>query len=202
MATTQSAPPQRARSADRILAAARQLLAERGYSALTIEAVAATAGVGKATIYRWWPGKEALLADALAETFLAEEIPDLGDTAAELRRAVDLTIANYTGDALTQALPALAVDCARDPQLLARFRDGFLRRKRAHITAALRRAVTRGDLPAALDAELVQDLWAGTVLYRRVLMDAPVDADLADRLVRLVLQAPEPFCRPETREGR
>lgn len=96
------------RSLSKILDAARDVLSAQGYPALTIEAVAAAAGVGKSTIYRWWPSKEALVADALAEIFRAEEIPDLGDTHAELRHAVDMTIDNYANEDMATSLPALA----------------------------------------------------------------------------------------------
>jgi AcrR family transcriptional regulator len=77
-----------ARAAATILAATRELLAEDGYRGLTVEAVAARAKVGKATIYRWWAGKETLVADALAGTYTVEEVPDLGDSRAELTAAV------------------------------------------------------------------------------------------------------------------
>lgn len=103
------------RSAAKILDAARDVLSAQGYPALTIEAVAAAAGVGKSTIYRWWPNKEALIADALAEIFRAEEIPDLGDTHAELRHAVDMTIDNYTKEDIAASLPALAAGLLPTP---------------------------------------------------------------------------------------
>lgn len=174
------------RSAAKILGAAREVLAAHGYPALTIEAVAAAAGVGKSTIYRWWPSKEALVADALAEIFRAEEIPDLGDTGAELRYAVDMTIDNYANEDLAAALPALATGLLPHPALMTRFRETFLHRKRENITAALERGIRRGDLPAELDTDLVQDVWAGTILYRRLMTGTPLDTDLAEHLVRLV----------------
>lgn len=180
------------------------MLARQGYAALTIEAVAATAGVGKSTIYRWWPNKETLLADALAEIFRGDEIPDLGDTRAELRRAVDMTIDNYANEDLASALPALAAGLLPNPELMAGFREGFLHRKRENIAVALRRGIARGDLPAALDTDLVQDLWAGTVLYRRLMVGAALDDSLAERLVDLVFAAAsalateEPAGRPGT----
>ncbi|RKR88887.1 TetR family transcriptional regulator [Micromonospora pisi] len=184
------------RSAPKILSAARDVLASQGYSALTIEAVAAAAGVGKSTIYRWWTSKEALLADALADIFRSEEIPDLGDTRAELRRAVDMTIDNYANEDLAAALPSLAAGLLPNPELMARFREAFLHRKRENIAVALRRGIQRGDLPAGLDTELVQDLWAGTLLYRRLMIGSPLDEDLAERLVRLVVDSPEALNTP------
>ncbi|MFD1546526.1 TetR/AcrR family transcriptional regulator [Nonomuraea guangzhouensis] len=184
-----TAEPSGPRAASRIRQSAREVLAERGYADLTVEAVAAKAGVGKSTIYRWWPNREALLADALAEIFKGDEIPDLGDTQAELRLAVDMTIDNYADADLAIAVPALAADLARSPELLASFRETFLLRKRDNIAVALRRGIDRGDLPAALDTGLVQDLWAGTILYRRLLSGSPLDDQLAERLVRLVFDA-------------
>ncbi|MFJ1746555.1 TetR/AcrR family transcriptional regulator [Streptomyces sp. NPDC088116] len=178
------------RSASKILAAARDVLLGQGYPALTIEAVAAAAGVGKSTIYRWWPSKEALVADALAEVFRAEEIPDLGDTSAEVRRAVDMTIYNYANGSMATSLPALAGSLFPHPELMSRFREAFLYLKRENIAAALRRGIQRGDLPRDLDIDLVQDIWAGTILYRRLMTGSSLDTNLADQLVRLTINSP------------
>ncbi|MFD3586138.1 TetR/AcrR family transcriptional regulator [Streptomyces sp. NPDC058683] len=185
-----SDPAATPRSAPKILDATRDLLAAQGYSTLTIEGVAAAAGVGKSTIYRWWPNKEALVADALAEVFRAEEIPDRGDTRAEVREAVDMTIRNYANEDLAASLPALAAGLLPHPELMARFRETFLRRKRQNIDVVLRRGMERGDLPPDLDTELVQDLWAGAILYRRLMIGSPLDDDLAERLVELVTHSP------------
>ncbi|MFD7875861.1 TetR/AcrR family transcriptional regulator [Streptomyces sp. NPDC059766] len=190
-----SDPAATPRSAPKILDATRALLADQGYSTLTIEGVAAAAGVGKSTIYRWWPSKEALVADALAEVFRADEIADRGDTRAELREAVDMTIANYANEDLAASLPALAAGLLPQPELMARFRETFLRRKRENIEIALRRGIQRGDLPADLDTDLVQDLWAGTVLYRRLMIGSPLDDELAEHLVDLVTNSPTALTR-------
>ncbi|MEU2617847.1 TetR/AcrR family transcriptional regulator [Streptomyces sp. NPDC007157] len=191
-----SDPAATPRSAPKILDATRALLTEQGYSTLTIEGVAAAAGVGKSTIYRWWPNKEALVADALAEVFRAEEIPDQGDTRAEVRQAVDMTIRNYANEDLAASLPALAAGLLPHPELMARFRETFLRRKRQNIDVVLRRGMERGDLPSGLDTELVQDLWAGAILYRRLMIGSSLDDDLAERLVELVTHSPtKALCR-------
>lgn len=185
------------RSVSKILDATRDVLSGQGYPALTIEAVAAAAGVGKSTIYRWWPSKEALVADALAEIFRAEEIPDQGDTHAELRHAVDMTIDNYANEDMAASLPALAGGLLPHPELMARFREAFLSRKRENIAAALHRGIRRGDLPQDLDTDLVQDIWAGTILYRRLMTGSPLDADLAEHLVQLVTNTPPLLPRRE-----
>ncbi|WP_240653775.1 TetR-like C-terminal domain-containing protein [Streptomyces sp. AcE210] len=93
----------------------------------------------------------ALVADALAEIFRADEIPDLGDTHAGLRHAVDMTIDNYANEEMAASLPALAAGVLPHPELMARFREDFLHRKRENIAAALHCGIRRGDLPDDLD---------------------------------------------------
>ncbi|MEU6192547.1 TetR-like C-terminal domain-containing protein [Streptomyces sp. NPDC047061] len=88
------------------------------------------------------------------------------------------------------SLPALAAGLLPHPELMTRFREAFLFRKRENIAVALRRAMARGDLPDDLDTDLVQDIWAGTILYRRLMTGSPLDAGLAEHLVRLVTDAP------------
>jgi hypothetical protein len=73
---------------------------------------------------------------------------------------------------------------------MTRFREAFLYRKRENVAAALRRGIQRGDLPDDLDIDLVQDLWAGTVLYRRLMTGSPLGTDLAEYLVQLVTKSP------------
>ncbi len=106
-----------------------------------------------------------------------------------------MTIANHADENLAAALPALAAGLLPHPALMARFRQSFLHRKRENITAALHRGIDRGDLPADLDTDLVQDVWAGTILYRRLLTGIPLDTDLAEHLVRCIqAQATESSC--------
>jgi len=175
------------RAAATILAATREVLAEDGYRGLTVEGVAARAKVGKATIYRWWTGKETLVADALADTYTVEEVPDLGDSRAELTAAVRLVLRNYTGHAFDLTLPALAADCAAKPDLLDGLRSGFLHRERAAVAATVRRAMERGDARGRLDPDFVHDVWVGAILYRRVISGDALTDRVVDDLVNLVL---------------
>jgi hypothetical protein len=101
-----------------------------------------------------------------------------------------MTIDNYANEDMAASLPALAGGLLPHPELMTRFREAFLYRKRENVAAALRRGIQRGDLPDDLDIDLVQDLWAGTVLYRRLMTGSPLGTDLAEYLVQLVTKSP------------
>src|SRR5690606_233340 len=111
------------RSRRAILDAARALVAETGYPRLTIEAVAARAGVGKQTIYRCWPAKGAVLLDAvLALSQTAEgdiTLPDPGDIEADLKTLMRATAAEFATPAFEAPLRALNNEVAADPELAA-----------------------------------------------------------------------------------
>ena len=120
-----------ARAQRATMLAARQLLRSRGYAAMTMEAVAAKAGVGKATIYRRWPSKGALALDVLLEFQDFGPAPDTGTTRGDLVaivRGVNTGLAHPTAAAV---IPGLATDLARDPTLAKAFRDRFVLQQRS-----------------------------------------------------------------------
>jgi AcrR family transcriptional regulator len=162
-------------------------LVEHGYQRLTVEGVAARAGVHKTTLYRWWSGKPALVADALAARMATGPVPDTGTTRGDLVAWVEVTIANYTGTQAGVAMPALIGDLASTAEGVAAFRDAFLSDRRAGCAELVRRGIRRGDLPATTDVELFLDALAGTVFYRQLVSGIPITADLAPNLVDLLL---------------
>jgi AcrR family transcriptional regulator len=176
-----------ARSQRAILDATNQLLDEVGYARLTIEGVAARAGVGKATVYRWWPSKGALVVDALSEYRAAPPALDTGSLRTDLVRAVEYVIGVLTTSTVGSTIPALAAELVRDPALADMFRSRLLRPRRAVVEQLMHRAVERGELPADTDASLVLDTCVGAVFYRLVVSGEPLDETLAARLVDLVL---------------
>src|SRR6478609_6813817 len=109
------------RSHRAILSATNQLLAEVGYSALTIEGVAARAGVGKATVYRWWPSKGALTIEALVVNGSAPPTQDTADLRADLIDAVDRVITLLTTSTEGTTVAALTADMVGDPALAEAF---------------------------------------------------------------------------------
>ena len=115
-------PVQRSeRSRQAILAAALELVAEVGYAKLSIEGIASRAGVGKQTIYRWWPSKGAVLFDAVLA--LSEDeagdiaLPDTGDLEADLKHVLRATVDEFNDPRQDRLLRALSIEIARDPAL-------------------------------------------------------------------------------------
>lgn len=180
------------RSHQAILAATAQLLAEVGYTALTIEGVAARAGVGKATVYRWWPSKGALVIEAMSAELAMPPLPETGDLRQDLLtvgRSIVQTLAHSPAGVV---IPALAADLMRDPGMAEQFRDRMIRPRRTAVTRILRRAADRGELPADLDTELLLDVYSGAIFYRVLVSGEPVTDLLADQLVSLLLDGKTP----------
>jgi AcrR family transcriptional regulator len=170
-----------------ILSAALSLLEEEGYGATTIERIAARAGVGKATIYRWWTSKAALFGEAVASTLNPGPEPNTGDSYKDLVATIRVTMTNYSHPDTAAVLPALIGHVDRDGDVLESFRSSFLADRREHARELLERAIDRGDLPPDADVWLLMDVWAGVVFYRSVICGTPLEPELAGKLADLVL---------------
>jgi AcrR family transcriptional regulator len=182
--------PGRPRSAEAdqaIVDAALAVFAEEGFDGLTMEAVAARAGVGKATVYRRYPGKAELVIRA-ASCLSAAEAPEAdtgslrGDLQAIARNLVHLLTATVAGRCVPELVAALP-HCAQ----LAGEHRRFIAARRRLTVRAVDRAVARGDLAADTDAEIVADLLAGPIFYRHLVMRGCLDNRYADRVVEAVL---------------
>lgn len=185
--------PGRPRSAEAdasILAAAVEIFAETGLDGLTVEGVAARAGVGKATIYRRYPGKVELVVAATRHfTQVGEPAPDTGSTAGDLRVLVDGLIAMLTTSPLGRALPILVAARSRVPELEAAYAE-IVADKRARIAEVIRRGIERGDLAAdTVDPELAIDWVVAPVFYRYLITNAPLDDAFASAAVIATLRA-------------
>lgn len=167
-----------------ILDATVEQLASVGYHRLTIEGIAAQAGVSKATVYRWWPTKARLIIEALSKRSDIERVAATGDVRADARAIVQRVIEIMTKTPLGQVLPPLGADFNDDPQARIDLIE-WLGRIRASCLALLYEAAGRGDLPYDIDAELILDLLVGTVMYR-YLFAHRVDDRLVDQLADLI----------------
>jgi AcrR family transcriptional regulator len=150
-----------------ILTAAYELITEVGYQDLTIEGIAARAGSGKQTVYRWWPTKADILLEALAlKADLKIATADQGSFAAELGTFLNdsATLMRFPG--VVPVLRSVMAEAQRDSDFRSRFQEGFLNKRRAALETILDRAEARGDRPTHLTAELTADLVFGLIWYR------------------------------------
>jgi AcrR family transcriptional regulator len=170
-----------------ILDAARALLAERDLAHLNLEQVAARAGVGKATIYRHWPTREALALELLLE-MVGDMHParDRGDTRAELIAIVEGTLRALTQSPLGRVMQGLFSELALNPAIAAPFRSVVVRARRAAIAEVLTRGIRRGQVRSHADVDLATELLIGPVYYR-LLFGGEFEAEFPARLVDTLL---------------
>ena len=174
-----------------ILDATGELLAERGVHELTVERVAARAGVAKTTIYRRWRGKRELALAVLLDTIeTADAVPDdLGDTRAELISFVGATVRVLGSTLMGRVMQGLVSDLATDPKLARAFRTRIVGVRMAELAQVIERGIERGDLRPDADLELAHELLFGPVYYRLLLSGSALDDGLAERVVDAVLPA-------------
>ncbi|WP_354701749.1 DNA-binding transcriptional repressor TetR [Paraconexibacter sp. AEG42_29] len=187
--------PRNQQSQAAILAAVLQLVEDDGYERLTIEGIAARAGVGKTTIYRWWPSKDAVLLDAyldLQERSGGTELPDTGDLRADLRLLLTRAIAGMTDPRFDAPYRALTAAMQHDPALAGEVSDRLLRPLLALTRSRLARSQARGEIRADVDLDLAVELLYGPVLHRWLLRTRPFAEDDGSRLADLVHRAVAP----------
>jgi AcrR family transcriptional regulator len=141
------------------------LLTERGFARMSMEAVAAAAGVGKPAIYRRFRDKADLVASVIAAQLPALDPPDLGDTRAELEQAVEQGFP-ADGAAYVGLIGGLIAEQQRHPELIDAFRRSVLHPRRAVGRALIERGQERGDIRGDIDPEGALDLFAGPFLAR------------------------------------
>ena len=171
------------RSHHAIIAATQELLLERGYADLTIEGIAARAGVGKQTIYRWWPSRAALVLEAYLAGEQAVPPPAEGDSVRDDVRALlgwlIAVLAEPTGGPV---LAGLVSDLQHDADLARGFRQHVVPARREAMVAALQRGRARGEIRKDADLELAVDALHGAVFYRLLLSGEPLDDAFVGRL--------------------
>ncbi|MEV5779676.1 TetR/AcrR family transcriptional regulator [Streptomyces sp. NPDC048448] len=179
-----------------IFDAALALVGEVGYPRTTIEGVAARAGVGKQTIYRWWPSKAAVLLDAfmdLAERAAREagqesyEIPDTGDLAADLKQVLRATVDELLNPAFEIPSRALAAEGLVNEALGAEFVSKLLEPQLQLYVKRLRSAQDEGDLRPDLDPRIALELFVSPLAQRWLQRTGPISYAYTDTLVDYAL---------------
>jgi AcrR family transcriptional regulator len=170
-----------------VLHAADDLLVERGFGGVTIEGIAARAGVAKQTIYRWWPSKVDVLLDTLVDDASRElAVPDTGSAVDDTRRYLR-TLAHFlTDEPAGKVLLALIGEAQHDAETARVFHQRYLDPQRQQEREMLKRGIAAGQLPEALDVDAALDALCGPVVYR-ALTGAPIPQSFSDRLVADIL---------------
>ncbi|MEU8708976.1 TetR/AcrR family transcriptional regulator [Streptomyces sp. NPDC048565] len=199
--------PDSSRRSDRsrraICDAALALVGEVGYTRTTIEGIAARAGVGKQTIYRWWPSKAAVLMEAFIDENArrstevegvaagedgAPEIPDTGDLTADLKLVLRATVDGLNDPTSAAPTRALAAEGIIDPALGARFVENLLEPQLQLYVTRLRAAQEAGEVRADIDPRVALELLIAPLTHRWLLRTLPLTHAYADAVVDLTLR--------------
>jgi AcrR family transcriptional regulator len=180
-----SRPPGRPRSerAHRaILQAANELLEKEGFAAVTVEAIAERAGVSKATIYRWWPNRAAVVMDGFLSIVASEvPFPHTGHAREDIRIHMRRLAEAFSGN-LGSTVAALIAEGQADPELAEALRSRWLSVRRMEAREILELGIERGELREDLDPEVAVDVLYGPIYYRMLVGHAPLDEDFANTL--------------------
>jgi AcrR family transcriptional regulator len=175
-------------SEEAILSAVLQLLREKPLRDLSIEEIARKAGVGKATIYKWWPSKAYLALDAFSKR-LKQLVPirDTGSAERDFKGQLYSLFAFFdspAGKLMAQFLGEVQIDA----EFACLLREQFLKPRRELVGVIFDRAVERGEIRAGLDRELVLDMIYGPGLYRMMVRRAPLGREAVDAMVSALFQ--------------
>lgn len=187
-----------------ILHSTLKLLGKKGFTELTIEDVAAHASVGKATVYRWWPNKAALIADAFASSTTRQlHFPDTGSVCADMGRQMRQLVKillSPRGRIVSAILGAGQSNLC----LIAAFRERFLKPRRREAYATLRRGILKGELRKDVDMDLLLDSLYGPIYMRFLIRHDSLTPNFVDCLCELMLggaRPPPKTSRPRPRVG-
>ena len=195
-------PPGRPRSEQArraILRSTLRLLGRKGFSDFKIEEVADHAEVGKATVYRWWPNKGALIADAFASSTTSKlHFPDTGSVYTDMSQQMRQLVKIF-GSRHGRIVSAILAAGQSDKDLIQAFRERFLWPRRREAYRTLRRAIARGELRKDTDLDLLLDSLYGPIYMRFLLQHDRLTPEFVEHLCALVLRGARPARRNRTR---
>ena len=171
-----------------ILAAAGDLMLEGGLSAATMEAIAERAGVGKATIYKWWPSRGAVALEGfMVKAADSWSLPEGASAPEALRVLVTSATRLFAGTLAGQLMRSLAADAQSHPEIALALREQWFRPRRAVAAEIIRKGIENGELRADLDLAVTLDLVFAPVYYRLLFSHEPLDEEFAARSIEQVL---------------
>jgi len=173
----------------RILDSAAQLLEERCFEDISVDAIAEQSGSGKATIYRWWPNKAAVLIEAFRERITREvPFPNTGDIRQDVRQQLqNFTEIIYWGPR-GNVFRSFMAGAQADPEIAKAFREIWIRPRRAEARKLFERYIEQGVLDSRLDPDLAVELAFAPLYYRLLTGWGEITPEYLDRLVDTVLR--------------
>ena len=171
-----------------VMDAVYALLEERPLRDLTIEAVAKRAGVGKPTLYKWWPTKSALVLAMFRERLVPEtESPGSGPAEQSIRRRVKRLIEQFSG-MFGKVMADLIAEGQADSNLLREVYDHHISERRTAAASEIRRGIQSGEFRADLDEQVLVDVIYGAVYYHLMLRSKSLNDSYGDQIVDLALR--------------
>ncbi|MER5630090.1 TetR/AcrR family transcriptional regulator [Streptomyces nitrosporeus] len=190
MITSPSSQRRSERSRRATLEAALELCTEKGYGRVTVEAIAARAGVSKKTIYRWWPSKGAVLLEAFTDGFIgATPFVDTGDIASDLRTHINSAVRVASTPPYGPAYAGILSELHHDGALAEAVQEQLVGPRFAAAEERLRKAQRQGWIPAGANLPLAVEMLYGPVYYRHILCKPPHDEATVAALVDHVLRS-------------
>ena len=175
-------------SEEAILTATLQLLKEKPLRDITVEAIARKAGVGKMTIYKWWPSKAYVALDAFRKTMnKIVVIPDTGEAERDLAELLRSMMSFYSSP-MGRIFSQFLAESQSDPEFAVLFRERFLKPRREAVGEVLDRAMKRGEVDDTLDRELILDLMFGPMVLRLMIGHGPLNKAAADVIISTLLR--------------
>jgi AcrR family transcriptional regulator len=177
-----------------VLAAAADLLLDRGLPGVSMDAVADRAGVSKATIYRWWPTKETLALDMLYNEWakVTPQVYESGSLRVDLLSLLRAWSRLASGRPYGRVVAALLMEGQTDPAFSAEYQRRMVEPRREQARAIYRAAIARGEIPADTKVEVAIDLIYGPLYHRLLHGHAPLDDQFVDDIVDLALRGLQP----------
>lgn len=169
-----------------VVAAVLEGLRLRGYRGVTFEGIARQVKRARTSLYRRWPSKRHLVADAVVAELGAQPAPDTGSLRKDLKAAVGTLLTAFSGT-LGKALPGLVADMALDPALARTIREKVLVTRRRSIRAAFERAIERGECGAGFDIEVLTDMLTGPFYFRALFGHLPLTTAMVTTIVDNVM---------------
>lgn len=192
--------PRAAERTEAIMRTTLELAQEVGYTKLSIEAVAARAGVGKHTIYRRWPSKGALFLDSLLSLNETDfDYPDTGDIAADLREQIYAAVDLLGQPPVGPLYQSLLGEAQHNPAVAADLNERFITPQAEKTVARLKKARDQGQLSPDFDLDMAMDILSGPLYFRVLITQQPLTHDYVDRMLDALFTGMGPS--PETGAG-